>query len=54
VFWPVDDALVCPNMKKTTLENLRDCLRDMSPKVTVDPTIATRAKRAIDAMLAVS
>ena len=54
VFWPVDDALVCPNMKKTTLENLRDCLRDMSPKVTVDPAIATRAKRAIDAMLAVS
>lgn len=54
VFWPVDEALVCPNMKKTTLENLRDCLRDMSPQVEVDPTIASRAKRAIDAMLAVS
>lgn len=54
VFWPVDDATVCPNMKKTTLENLRDALRDMSPRVVVDPEIAAKAKRAIDAMLAVS
>ena len=53
-FWPVDDATVCPNMKKTTLENLRDCLRDMSPRVTVEPSVAARAKKAIDAMLAVS
>lgn len=53
-FWSVDDATVCPNMKKTTLENLRDCLRDLSPRVTVAPDIASKAKRAIDAMLAVS
>ena len=54
VFWPVDEATVCPNMKKTTLENLRDSLRDMSPRVVVDGEIAAKAKRAIDAMLAVS
>lgn len=54
VFWPVDEATVCPNMKKTTLENLRDSLRDMSPRVVVDAEIAAKAKRAIDAMLAVS
>ena len=52
-FWPVDDAMICPNMKKTTLENLRDCLRDMSPRVTVEPETARRARRAIEAMLAV-
>ena len=40
-------------MKKTTLEKVRDCLRDMSPVVTVPEEIAVRAKRAIDAMLAV-
>ena len=51
-FWPAAE-LVCPNMKKTTLENLRDCLRDLSPAVTVPPEIAARARRAIDAMLAV-
>ena len=53
-FWPVDEMTVCPNMKKTMLENLRDSLRDMSPRVAVDPAIAARAKRAIDAMLSVS
>ena len=51
-FWPAAE-LVCPNMKKTTLEKVRDCLRDMSPVVTVPEEIAVRAKRAIDAMLAV-
>ena len=50
----VSDTLVCPNMKKTTLENLRDCLRDMSNRVVVEKDVADRARRAIDAMLAVS
>ena len=40
-------------MKKTTLEKVRDCLRDMSPRVTVPQEIAAKAKRAIDAMLAI-
>lgn len=53
VFHPVDAHMECPDMKKATLEKLRDCLRDMSPKVTVPADIAARAKRAIDAMLAV-
>lgn len=52
-FHPIDDAMVCPNMKKATLENLRDALRDLSPVVAVPAEIAARAKRAIDAMLAV-
>ena len=52
-FWPVDDGMICPNMKKTTLVSLRDCLRDLSPKVSVPGDVAARAKRAIDAMLAV-
>ena len=51
-FWPAAE-LVCPNMKKTTLEKVRDCLRDLSPVVTVPEEIAVRAKRAIDAMLSV-
>ena len=51
-FIPADDSLVCPNMKKTTLESLRDCLRDMSPRVAVPEETAARARRAIEAMLA--
>ena len=51
-FWPAAE-LRCPNMKKATLEKVRDCLRDMSPRVTVPHEIAAKAKRAIDAMLAI-
>ena len=40
-------------MKKTTLENLAESLREMKTEVTVPAEIAVRAKRAIDAMLAV-
>ena len=35
-----------------TLENLADCLREMKHAVTVPEDVSTRAKRAIDAMLA--
>ena len=52
-FYPVNERLVCPNMKKTTLDNLLACLRDMKTRVTVPEDIAVRAKRAIDAMLAI-
>lgn len=44
--------LVCEDMKKITLENLRDALRDRQHEVIVPEEIAVRAKRAIDAMLA--
>lgn len=52
-FHPVSDGIVCPDMKKTTLENLAACLRDMKHEVVVPEDVASRAKRAIDAMLAV-
>ena len=46
--------LTCPNMKKTTLDKVRDSLLNMETRVVVPEEIAIRAKRAIDAMLAVS
>ena len=52
-FYPVSDRLICPNMKKTTLENLRDSLKNGETIVKVPEDISTRAKRAIDAMLAI-
>jgi len=52
-FYPVSEKLVCPNMKKNTLENLRDSLKEMKTEVTVPEEVAVRARRAIDAMLAV-
>ena len=54
VFHAVSERLVCPNMKKNTLEGLRDALRDMKTEVTVPDDVARRARRAIEAMLAVA
>lgn len=44
----------CSYMKLNTLEKLRDCLRDMSPAIEVDPEIARKAIRPIDRMLEMS
>ena len=45
--------LVCADMKKITLEKIVRCLDDQSPEVIVPSEIAEKAKKAIDAMLAV-
>ena len=47
------ESAECRYMKMITLENLRDSLRDLKHEVTVPPEIATRARRAIDRMLAI-
>ena len=53
-FYPVNERLVCPNMKKTTLENLAEALREMKHRVIVPDDIAERARRAVEAMLAIA
>ena len=52
-FVAADDGAVCRFMKQITLEKLRDCLRDMTPQVEVEPEVAARARLAIDRMLAI-
>ncbi len=47
------DGLICPNMKLTSLEDLLECLETMSPRVTVDPLTAEKARLTLDRMLAV-
>ncbi|MEL6861345.1 MAG: quinolinate synthase NadA, partial [Pseudomonadota bacterium] len=39
-------------MKKITLENILDCLTEMTHEVTIDEDVRVKAKAAIDAMLA--
>jgi quinolinate synthase len=53
-FIPLDCSLICPDMKKVTLENLRDSLKYMQHKVSVDGEIAFKARRSIEAMLELS
>jgi quinolinate synthase len=44
---------LCPHMKRITLENIRDSLRDMKHEVVVDPETAKRARVAVERMLAI-
>lgn len=43
---------LCPHMKRITLDSIYDALLHLRHEVVVEPEIAQRAKRAIDAMLA--
>ena len=44
----------CGYMKLNTLEKLRDCLRDETPEINIDPAIAEKARRPIERMLELS
>lgn len=44
----------CSFMKLNTMEKLRDCLRDLSPAIEVDPEVAEKAVKPIERMLALS
>ncbi len=46
-------ALICPNMKLTSLEDILKCLQTMEPRITVDPETREQAKLTLDRMLAV-
>ena len=43
----------CPYMRRNTLEKLRDCLRDLTPRVELSADLMVRARLPIDRMLAV-
>ena len=42
---------LCPHMKRISLQNIYECLRDMKHEVTVDPDIAERARAAVQRMV---
>src|SRR5262245_10019326 len=44
---------LCPHMKRITLPKIRRALETMAPEVTVEPEVATRARRAVERMLAI-
>jgi quinolinate synthase len=53
-FIPADPHMVCTDMKKTGLAELLKSLEEMAPVVTVDEEVRGRARRALEAMLAIS
>jgi quinolinate synthase len=52
-FEAVNPRAVCPYMKMTNRETMLRCLREGVDEVLVDPEIAARARRAVEAMIAV-
>ncbi len=52
-FLAARESAECRYMKQITLEKVRDALRDLKYEVRVPPDVATRARRAIDRMLAI-
>ena len=46
-------ALICPNMKLTSLEDILHCLETMEPRITVPDEMREKAKLTLDRMLAV-
>jgi len=50
---PVDAGAECRYMKMVTPEVLLRCLREGTTEVDVDPAVAVRARRAVEAMIAV-
>jgi quinolinate synthase len=44
---------LCPHMKRITLSNIRKALEENQHEVTVDPSIADAARRAVERMLAI-
>ena len=51
-FYPLEPRPTCRDMKKITLEDIRNVLRDLSNEVILSDEMIARAKRPIERMLA--
>ena len=52
-FYPLEPAVLCPNMKKITEEDVLLALRNLSPRIELDDNMRKRALAPIDRMLEV-
>lgn len=53
-FFPLEPAPVCEDMKKITLEKIRDALKNMSPQIELDAETIALAAKPIEKMLELS
>ncbi|MCX8007868.1 MAG: quinolinate synthase NadA [Coriobacteriia bacterium] len=52
-FYGLHPAVLCPNMKLTTLAKVRDCLRDGTGAVEVPDEVRIKAAQAVERMVAI-
>ena len=50
-FFIISESMVCTDMKKVTMEEVYDCLRNLSNEVVLDPAIIEKAKIPLQRML---
>lgn len=53
-FYMASSSMVCPNMKKTDLQKVRDSLYTLSPQITVSKEVREKAVGSLERMLAVT
>ncbi|MBI3593125.1 MAG: quinolinate synthase [Nitrospirae bacterium] len=51
IFYPLRKDMICPNMKKTTLNSVLSALKEMKNVIKISEEIRIPAKRALDRML---
>lgn len=51
IFYPVSPHMVCPDMKKTTLDDIVQSLETLTPRVQVPEEIRVKALQAVERML---
>jgi quinolinate synthase len=54
IFHEAVPNMLCPNMKKTTLEKILWALEDMRPAVEIDPAVIEKARASLDRMMDVT
>ncbi len=54
IFYPLRNDMICPNMKKTTLNSVFRALKENTYVIKVPETVRVPAKRALDRMLELS
>ena len=52
-FYLMSPGLICPNMKKTTLDSILHSLQTMTEKIELDENVRIRARKSLDRMLSV-
>ena len=52
-FYLMSPGLICPNMKKTTLDSILHSLQTMTEKIELDEDVRIRARKSLDRMLSV-
>lgn len=53
-FYPASEAMVCPDMKKISMEDIERCLVEMTGEVRVPESIRVPAKQAVQRMIELS